>query len=190
MRTASAAVAAALLLSCCALVACGSGSERNVQPSEAKRLVLQQRDLGSGYAPIGSGAQNPFTARTVDPKRFGREGGWFADYRRPPAVTTGALIVQSVADVFGDAKGARSELAAVRSRLEPNGIPAPRLGDEVVAAKVTGTGKPAAVVYTVAWRQGNVASSLVVTGLSGKLRLGEVVALARRAEAHVAAASG
>jgi hypothetical protein len=180
---------AVLLLACCPLAGCGSHSDSTVDVSDAKGLVLQRRDLPSGYTPIGSGAQNPFTANTVDPKRFGRKGGWFADYRRPPGVTSGALIVQSEADVFGDSKGARSELAADRSRLEPDALPAPRLGDEAAAGKLAGAGKPAAVVYTVAWRQGNVASSLVVTGLSGKVRLAQVVAIARRAAAHVAAAA-
>jgi hypothetical protein len=180
---------AVLLASGCLLCACGSHSGDTVQVSDAKRLVLQRGDLPSGYTAIGSGAQNPFTANTVDPERYGRKGGWFADYRRPPGVTTGALIVQSETDVFGDAKGARDELDADRARIEPNGLPAPQLGEEAAAGKVEGAGEPAAVVYTVAWRQDNVASSLVVTGLSGKLRLAEVLALARRAARHVTAAS-
>jgi hypothetical protein len=171
------------------LVACDSGSEKQVQASEAKGLVLQRGDLPSGYTEIGSGAQNPFTANSVDPKRYGRTGGWYADYRRPSDVTTGALIVQSAVDVFGDAEGAEREFDADRKRLEALAVPAPRLGDETVAAKVRGAGKIAALVYTVAWRRGNVESALVVTGLSGTLRRDEVMELARRADLRVAAAA-
>jgi hypothetical protein len=178
-----------LLAACCLLAGCGSHSESGVQVADAKRLVIQQKDLPAGYTPIGSGAQNPFTANSVDPKRFGRKGGWFADYRRPPRVTTGALIVQSEVDVFPDSKGAARELDADRGRLSTNAIPAPGVGEESFSAKVVGAGQPAAVVYTIAWRQRNAASSLVVTGLEGKLRVGQVVAIARRAAAHVAAAS-
>ena len=180
---------AVLLVWCCALAGCGSHSGATVQAADAKHLVLQPGDLPSGYTEIGSGAQNPFTANSVDPRRYGRKGGWYADYRRPPGVTTGALIVQSAVDVFGDAKGAGRELDADRAKLEANAIPPPRLGDESVAGKVQGTGKPAAVVYTVAWRKGNVTSLAIVTGLSGKLTRAEVVKLARRADAHVAAAT-
>jgi hypothetical protein len=175
-------------VSCCALAGCDSGPGKNVRPTQAKRLVLQRGDLPSGYTEIGSGAQNPFTANSVDPNRYGRTGGWYADYRRPSAVTTGALIVQSAVDVFDDAKGAGRELAADRERLEALAIPPPALGDESIAAKVQGAGENAALVYTIAWRKDNVASVLVVTGLSGKLTRAEVVRLARRANARVAAA--
>jgi hypothetical protein len=185
-----AAAAAALLLACGAVAGCGSGPDKNVQPSDAKRLVLQRGDLPAGYTAIGSGPQNPFTASSVDPKRYGRTGGWFADYRRPPGVTSGALIVQSAVDVFGDSKGAGRELDAERKRLEALAIPPPRLGDESVAAKVEGSGKPAALVYTFAWRRGNATSLLVVTGLSGKLKRSEAVELARRAAAHADGGAG
>lgn len=180
---------AGLLVACCALAGCGSHSGTTVQAVDAKHLVLQPGDLPSGYTEIGAGAQNPFTATSVDPKRYGRTGGWYADYRRPPGVTAGALIVQSAADVFGDAKGAGRELDADRAKVEANAIPAPRLGDESVAGKVQGAGRPAALVYTFAWRKDNVTSLLVVTGLSGRLTNAEAVRLARRANARVTAAA-
>jgi hypothetical protein len=171
-------------VSCCALSGCGSHSGTNLQASDAKRLVLQRGDLPPGYTEIGAGAQNPFTANSVEPKRYGRQGGWYADYRRPPGVTTGALIVQSAVDVFGDSIGAGRELDADRTKLEPDAIPPPPFGDESVAGKVRGAGEPAALVYTIAWRRGNVTSLLVVTGLSGKLTRAEAVRLARRADAR------
>jgi hypothetical protein len=176
----------AALLAFLALTGCGSHAS-GVSAAQARKLVLQPADLPPGYTSIGGGAQNPFTAGSVDPKRFGRTGGWFADYRRPPAVTTGALIVQSAVDVFGDGKGAGRELTADQRRLAATAIPAPGVGEQSFAGKVVGAGKPAAVVYTLVWRQRNVTSSLVVTGLEGKLPLGQVVALARRAAAHVTA---
>jgi hypothetical protein len=152
--------------------------------------VLQRGDLPSGYTEIGSGKQNPFTANSVDPKRYGRKGGWFADYRRPPGATAGALIVQSAADVFGDAKGAGRELDADRARFKAIAAPAPRLGEEAIAARLQGSGKTAALIYTFAWRRANVTSFLAVTGLAGKLNRAQAVMLARRAAARVDAAAG
>jgi hypothetical protein len=180
MRTAPAAAAALFVLS-----GCGSHSGATVQAADAKRLVLQRGDLPAGYTEIGSGAQNPFTANSVDPERYGRKGGWSADYRRPPGITTGPLIVQSAVDVFGDAKSAGRELDADQARLEALAIPSPHLGEEAVAAKVQGSGKTAALVYTFAWRRANVTSLLVVTGLTGKLKRAEAVALARRAAMRI-----
>jgi len=180
---------ACLLLAAVLLSGCGSHSKGGIPASAAKRLVLQPRDLPAGYTSIGGGAQNPFTAGSADPKRFGREGGWYADYRRAPGATAGALIVQSAVDVFGDSGGAGKELDAQRSRFgAANGVSLPQLGDESFAARVAAAGATGAVVYTVVWRQRNVASSLVVTGLKGKLARPNVTALARRAAARVGAA--
>jgi hypothetical protein len=166
------------------VVGCGSHAQRGIPVSDAKTLVLQPSDLPRGYTSIGAGAQNPFTAKDTDPKRFGRRGGWFADYRRPPGTTTGPLIVQSAVDIFDDSKGADRELEADRARLgTARPIAVARIGDESFAAALEGTGKPGALIYTFVWRQQNVTSSLVVTGLRGKLRLTEAVALARRAAA-------
>jgi hypothetical protein len=182
---------AAVLLAVSLLAGCGSHSSGEVPVSKARQLVLQPSDLGSGYVSIGSGARNPFTAGQTDPKRFGREGGWFADYRRPPPGTRGALIVQSEVDVFGDDNGARQQVAADRERLwTVNATSIPRIGDESFATRVQGSGSPPPLVYTLVWRQRNVASTLVVTGLKGKLDPKQPVALARRAAARVAAATG
>jgi hypothetical protein len=170
------------------LVGCGShASGEEVSAARAKQLVLQPADLPRGFTSIGGGAQNPFTMKGIDPERFGRTGGWFADYRRPPQATTGPLIVQSAVDVFGDSKGADRELEAVRARLgTAHGIAGPRIGDESFATRLAGTGTPGALIFTLVWRQRNVTSSLVVTGLRGRLRLSEASALARRAAARVA----
>lgn len=180
---------ACLLLAACVLAGCGSHSKGRIPALAAKTLVLQPRDLPAGYTSIGGGAQNPFTAGSADPERFGREGGWYADYRRAPGATAGALIVQSAVDVFGDTGGAEKEFGAQRSRFgSGNLISLPRLGDESFAARVAAAGTTGAVVYTVVWRQRNVASSLVVTGLKDKLARADVTSLARRAAARVAAA--
>jgi len=176
------------LAALCLLTGCGSHGERGVPVSAARSLVLQPRDLPAGYTAIGGGAQNPFTAGGADPKRFGREAGWYADYRRPPAATAGPLIVQSQVDVFGDSGGAAHELDADRARLGNPTVSLQGVGEESFVAKVEAPGPRGAVVFTVVWRDRNVASTLVVTGLKGKLRPGQVAALARTAAARVAAA--
>jgi hypothetical protein len=174
----------ASLLAVALLAGCGSHAPGGIPPWKARTLVLQPPDLPPGFRSIGAGAQNPFTARDTDPKRFGRKGGWYADYRRAPGAAAGPLIVQSQVDVFGDAKGAHRELEADRARLRAaRPIPVAQIGDESFAAAVEGTGAPGALIYTFVWRRQNVTSSLVVTGLRGKLRLSQAVPLARRAAA-------
>jgi hypothetical protein len=179
---------AAALLAVLALVGCGSHSSgEEIPAARAKQLVLQPGDLPRGFTSIGGGAQNPFTANDTDPKRFGRTGGWFADYRKAPQATNGPLIVQSQVDVFADSKGAGRELESVRARMRAaRSIGAPRMGDESLATKVTGSGAPGALIYTFAWRQRNVVSTVVVSGLRGRLQLSESTALARRAAKRVA----
>jgi hypothetical protein len=179
---------AAPLVAACLLAGCGGHRSSSIPVSAARTLVLQPRDLPAGYTSIGSGPQNPFTANSVDAKRYGRKGGWYADYRRPPGATSGPLIVQSQVDVFGDSGGAGRELAAERDRLGTrNAASVPPIGSDSVASKVEGAGKEGAVVYTIVWRERNVTSSLVVTGLRGKLHAPDVARLARRAAAHVGA---
>jgi hypothetical protein len=168
------------------LAGCGSHGDRGIPASRARELVLQPSDLPRGFRSIGGGAENPFTANDTDPERFGRTGGWFADYRKPPQATDGPLIVHSQVDVFDDAKGADRELESVRARFgTASSIEDPRLGEESVAAKVAGSGTPGALIYTFAWRQRNVVSTLVVSGLRGRLELSEAAALGRRAAKRV-----
>jgi hypothetical protein len=72
-------------------------------------------------------------------QRFGREGGWVERLRR----SSPASIVVSTADVFRDAKGAKSDLAAYGdqlARMRANGLanrvrPA-RIGDGAIGAEL------------------------------------------------------
>jgi len=179
----------AVLLAC---AGCGSHAKPAVGAARARQLVLQQSDLPFGFTSIGSGASNPLAQAggDADPKRFGRTGGWFADYRRPPNTTTsGPLVVQSSVDVFSGVDGARRDFTASKRRFGGGGtVRAGRLGDESYAVELVGPGTPGVRVDRFVWRSANVTASLVVTGTRRKLTLAQSSALARRQAARIASA--
>jgi hypothetical protein len=172
------------------------GSSAAIDKSELKGLVLQSEDLPRAFVRFDEGRQ----ARIDQPggilaevDRFGRQDGWKARYRRPGSpATKGPLVVESKVDVFGDSDGAEKELAQERTdlveglRLETS---APTLGDEsFVATGTQGSGRFAVRFYLVGWRHENAAATVLANGFEGKLTRAQVVALARRQQARLAAA--
>jgi hypothetical protein len=189
----------ALLLALLALAAgcMGGGDSSAIGTSELKGLVLQPGDLPPAFMRFDEGRQARIDqpgGTLADVERFGRRDGWKARYRRPgSAATSGPLVVESKVDVFESAEGARNELEARRSRLL-EGLrlekAAPKLGDESYAATGTqGSGRFAVRFYLIGWRQENATASVFANGFEGKLALGQVVALARRQQARLEAAS-
>jgi hypothetical protein len=176
-----------------ACAACGAHSGPSVDASRAKELVLQPSDLPVGFVSIGSGRSNPLAQAGggANPKRFGRVGGWYADYRRPPNTTTsGPLVVQSTVDVFANVDGARKEFAAADARFGSGArVRVARLGDESFAVELVGPGTPGVRIDTFIWRQANVTSNLAVTGTRRKLTLAQSFAIARRQAARIGAAA-
>jgi hypothetical protein len=176
-----------------ALAACGGS--KTLPASHLSRYVLQPSDLGAQWAAFESGPQialdNQGTPR-ADPRRFGREGGWIARYKRSgTAATRGPLVVVSRADVFKAAGGAKSDLEQYRATFAEaagagvHSIAVPTLGDETTASTFTQPGTLTLRFYSIAWRYRNATASVTVEGWDGKLRTADAVALARKQQARL-----
>ena len=177
------------------LAACGSSSPA-IPESKLSKLVLQQTDLPAGFAPFYVGRQLTAdqTATRSDPKRFGRRGGWIARYHRggSPRVS-GALVVASRADLFGDAGGAKRDFALYRDELERGAFKPVRvsgLGDAAVAATtLQGAGGLLVRSYSIAWRVDNATAELDANGFARRFTLAQALALARKQDARLRAAA-
>lgn len=173
--------------------------EPAVPEAALSTLVLQPEDLPA-FTRFDEGAlaiADAPTGERADPERFGRVGGWKARYRRPgSARTRGPLVVESRADLFASSGGAGKELDAHRDELHAlrsagaEVIALERLGDEAVALTPGAGDAPGSVVLcTIVWRSRNVSASLTTNGFSGKLRLADVVELARAQQRRIDAAA-
>jgi hypothetical protein len=177
------------------LALAGCGGSQTIKVKSLSKLVLQQADLGPSFVAFNSGAQtqldNQGTIR-ADPGRFGREGGWIARYHRAgSAATRGPIVVESRADVFGGAGGAKKDLAAYRTLLGQQAgtrlrdIPLPPIGDEATGVTFVQAGGASVRFYRIAWRYRNVTASIMVEGFEGKATRADAVALARKQQAHL-----
>jgi hypothetical protein len=175
--------------------ACGGGHD--IPASSLDGLVLQQRDIGPAYSKFSSGPQILLdTQGTVraDPARYGRKGGWIARYRRVgPAAAGGPLVVESRADVFGDAGGAKTDLRAygdVFARTAGSQVRTlrlPAIGAAAIGVTFLQAGAKPVRFFTIAWRDRNATASVTVEGFGGRVTLAEALALARKQEARIAA---
>jgi hypothetical protein len=166
--------------------ACG-GSASRIDKAQLPKLVLQPSDLPRAFSRFDEGAQvqaDAVAGPRRDAARFGREGGWKARYHRAGTGTTrGALVVESRADVFGDAAGAGKDLDAYRAQLAQlhgRSLAAPKLGDAAAASTQLQAG--GIRFYTIAWRDRNTTASVTVDGFDGKVTLADALALARLQE--------
>src|SRR4051812_43784178 len=105
-----------VLVLLCALLAAGCGGPKLVKDDQLPRLVLQPADLPRAFTRFDEGRQvrlDRVPGPRADPARFGREDGWKARFNRAgTAATRGPLVVESRVDLFGDAGGAKQDLAA------------------------------------------------------------------------------
>jgi hypothetical protein len=180
------------------------GAGKQIGQDALPRLVLQPGDLPDVWVPFNSGRQvradAPAGARS-DPQRFGRAGGWIARFRRPGSQeTSGPLVIESRADLFSSADGAKDELSAARSELGTSvgGRPVakpladPSVGEEAFAGTIrqrSGGGGVADVrFYLIAWRHESVVASIFVNGFEGKLTFAQALELARAQQRRIARA--
>lgn len=191
--------AGAALLALTSLVAgCAGRDDKRIERSQLPKLVLQSADLARVWVPFDTGRQAHSDAPgdRADPRRFGREDGWKARYRRSGSPSTaGALVIESRADLFESEGGANAELRAYREQLEdiigPSGgsarlLDEPALGDQAVAF-TRGTGeRPGVRYFTIAWRERNVTASLVLSGFEGRLTFPQALLVARKQQARIA----
>ena len=198
--------ASALFLLALLLGGCVVGNdEKQIDRSAVSTLVLAPGDLSDVWVPFNSGRQVSADAPAgprSNPLRFGRLDGWIARFRRPGSQqTSGPLVIESRADLFESAGGARDELSAARSELgtaigaRPAAKPLadPAIGDEAFAATIlqrSGGGGIADVrFYLISWRHQNVVASIFVNGFEPKLTLAQALDLARAQERRIARAA-
>jgi hypothetical protein len=106
-------------------------------------------------------------------------------------------VIESRADLFSSANGAKDELAAARSELGTaiGGRPItkpladPNVGDEAFAGTILqrsgGGGIRDVRFYLVVWRHQNVVASISVNGFEGKVTLPQALELARAQQRRI-----
>jgi hypothetical protein len=168
------------------LAGCGHGSS-SLSAADAKNFVLKPGDLPSGFESFASGPTASLDVQGTtrsNLQRFGREGGWVERLRR----SSPARIVVSTVDVFHDARGAKSDLAAFGDDFalqRENGLAKrvvlPQIGDGAIGAELVAPGGQNG--YAVVWVFRNASAS--VTAIGSKLDLADVVTLARKQQAKI-----
>lgn len=191
-----AALALVLLLAAsgCSL----GGDDGSIEVGQLKDLVLQPADVPAVFQRFDEGRQvmadSPGGSR-ADPGRFGREDGWKARYRRQgTSRTTGPLVIESRADVFASADGAKDEFDAARE-AGPGGlawqeVEAADLGDDSFAMTLLqGQRRSGVRFYLLFWRTDNATASMLVNGFAHGMQLEDAVALARKQARRIEAAA-
>ena len=188
--------AAALGLALGLLVVAACGGSATIPQQRLSHLVLRERDLGRPFSAFNSGPQtqldNQGTPR-ADGARFGREGGWIARYRRPGSpATEGPLLVESRADLFSSAGGAKKDLEAYRATLaavpgvQRRPLALPQIGDAALGVTFEQPGAVPLRFFRIAWRYRNATASVTVEGFGRKVRLADALVLVRRQQRLIA----
>jgi hypothetical protein len=182
------------LLPAATLVGCDT--DENIKASEVRSLVLRPADLSEDFGRFDEGPGNSSGREPPPAGRAEPEAGWVARFRHlDPRNTDGPLVIESRARVFEDEDAAQRDLDEYRRELLSGGATeveaGPELGEEAWAVALQQPALPRAVVYfTVAWRRANVTASVTVQGFDGKITLEDTIALARKQEDRLSAASG
>ena len=168
-----------------------------VPKEQLQQLVLTERDAPTGFVSFYNGPQvrldDQGTARS-DPARFGRQGGWIVRLRQSdPSVTRGEQVIESRADVFAGADGARSDLDLYRRVFSSTSgdalqnVAAPLVGEEAIAITFTMASQRPVRFFRIAWRYRNLTASVLVQGFEGELSLDDAVSLARAQQRRIEA---
>ena len=192
-----------LLLVIVLLAGCLGGNEAATIPGAAGPvLVLQPADLPAVFSQFDGGklVRADFVpGPREDPQRFGRVGGWKARYRRSgDATTKGPLVVESRADLYGDAGGAEHDLDAYEEQFEQalaqnpgsaRRLSSADLGEASVGYTLVQPGSPDLRHFTIAWRDENATASVSVSGFDRSLTLEQALALARAQQRRIRSAA-
>ncbi len=171
-----------------------SGDSKRIADADLSRVVLQPTDLAGSFEQFDEGRQasadQPEGAR-ADVARFGRVDGWKSRYRRRGGVEVrGPLVIESRADLFKSSGGAEDELDEIARERAVD--PSDRdLGDEAVVVSISQAGFPRPLrTFVVSWRSANVVATITANGFQGRVRVADVLRLARLQQARIAAAAG
>lgn len=190
LRTFLLAAALALLATGCFG---GEDGGSSLSAADGESLVLQQEDVGSDLTQFDRGVQRQadLSPPRDDPERFDREGGWKARFSRIGKPTTeGALVVSSLADLFGSDDDAAEDFELYQTYLDQfisaggREVPVSGLGDEARAVTYSQGLKPNVIHhYAIAWRDGPVTASVTANGF--RLTAPQALALARAQQARI-----
>jgi len=171
----------------------GDGGGSSVSAAEGESLVLQQEDVGSEFTQFDSGVQRQadLSPPRDDPNRFDRQGGWKARFSRTGTRTTeGALVISSLADLFGSAEDAGQDFDFYKTSLDEftaaggQDVSVSGLGDEAHAVTFSQGLAPNVIHhYAIAWRDGAVTASVTANGY--RLTWPQALALARAQEDRI-----
>jgi hypothetical protein len=184
---------APVLVLAAALAGCG-GSAPTIPVGSLKSLVLQPPDLAKTFQEFNSGKQTHLDnqAPRNDPARYGREGGWIARFSRPGSTKTlGPLVVESRADLFENAGGAKKDLLAYRGLFaspalsERRVLTIPKIGDDALGQTFMQPGAKPLRFYRIAWRYRNATAAVTVEGFEGKVDAADAIALARKQQSRL-----
>ena len=192
------AIAVALLAAGCMGDDGGGGDGGSVSASEGESLVLQQEDVGSEFTQFDRGEQRraDLSPPRDDPNRLDREGGWKARFSRTgSAETQGALVISSLADLFGSADDAGEDFELYKTSLDQfvaaggRKVSVSGLGDEAYAVTFEQGRAPNVIHhYAIAWRDGAVTASVNANGF--RLTWPQALALARAQQNRIRSAAG
>jgi hypothetical protein len=192
---------AVLILLAIGLSACSFDADKaSLSVGDGPKLVLQDDDVARAFRKFDEGelVQRDMAPPRDDPTRFDRVNGWKARFQRPGgAATKGPLVIDSRADLFDSEDGAKDDFRLYREALDQLASGAqgkdadvPELGDETHAITFTQGAGPARVAYYVlAWRHDNVTASVSINGFAPGMSVSDVVDLAQKQEARIAAAA-
>ena len=170
----------------------------SVSASEGESLVLQQEDVGSEFTQFDRGEQRRVDSSPPrdDPNRLGREGGWKARFsRNGTRQTEGALVISSLADLFGSADDAGEDFELYKPSFDQfvaaggREISVSDLGDEAFAVTFEQGLAPNVIHhYAIVWRRGAVTASVTANGF--RLTRPQALELARAQDSRIRSAAG
>jgi hypothetical protein len=152
----------------------------------AQQIVLQLDDMPPGYAldEEESGSVDLSDALL----QMGAVEGYEVTYTNFDLFFTGTPLVYNLAVVFRTTGGARSHIQLVRQNIEndPDAtfISCPTFGDETVAGKIVAQDDPY-VAYAIAFRKGNLTSSIGTGGFLGIAKFDDAISFARKARDRI-----
>ncbi len=162
--------------------------------------MLQLRDLPAGFErtkarSVSNAQANRESTVKKDFSRLGRITGYEAVFVKEAIV--GILQVTSVASTYKTVAGARESLRITARAAEMNRevrfrrlAIGRRLGHEAVFYKATTTRDGTKVdVFSLVWRSGPIYAGILAGALAGSADPADVVALARKQQARIVAAS-
>lgn len=189
--------AVSLLLAALGVLVLAAGAASSPAGTDPKTMVLQPADLSAGFKQtrrryVSNAVANRESAVKKDLAKLGRLRGYEAIYEKEEI--DGIFNLISRAAKYKTAAGAHESMAASIQGAEASREPPFRrltvgkIGNEARLYKATLTEDGFKFhLFSIIWRSDTVYAALIATGLAGEVKPGDVVALARKQQARIAA---